>query len=139
MLTTPVAPLILLVDDFDDALEIYSQYLRFCGYQVVTASSGAEALLIAKAKPPTLILMDLRMRNMTGAEALLELRKTPELRGITVVAFTAHAMEDERERALIAGFDHVIAKPCLPNDLVTEIETLLALATPGTPATPSRR
>ena len=55
------SPLILLVDDFDDALEMYREYFAFAGYRVVTARNGQEALAAAKASPPTLIFMDIQM------------------------------------------------------------------------------
>ena len=61
------APMVLLVDDFQDALNMYSEYLDFRGYRVVTASSGAAALTAAKAHPPDVVFMDLRMPLMTGA------------------------------------------------------------------------
>ena len=119
-------PPILIVDDFEDALDIYGAYLTFKGYQVVTASSGAEAIEVARATRPRLIFMDLRMSNMTGEEALRILRQNPDLATVPIVAFTAHALEAERRRALDAGFTELIAKPCLPDELVAAIERLLA-------------
>ena len=122
----PRSPLILLVDDFDDALDMYQQYLTFRGFRVVTASSGAAAIRIANGpERPALILMDLEMRGMSGREALRELRTNATLASVPIVAFTAHAMVAERDTALRDGFDAVIPKPCLPDDLVTRIEPYL--------------
>ena len=118
-------PCILLVDDFDDALEMYAEYLRFKGYRIATARSGPEALSAARTEKPALILMDIRMPGMNGTEALRALRADPETIQIPVVAFTAHALEDERHDAILNGFDEVIAKPCLPNDLAAAIDRLL--------------
>ena len=69
--------------------------------------------------------MDLRMPDMTGAETLHLLRTNAELHEVPVIALTAHAFVDERNSALLEGFDEVIAKPCLPQDLATAIERLL--------------
>jgi two-component system cell cycle response regulator DivK len=121
-------PLILLVDDFDDALEIYSTYLTYHGYEVVTARNGAEAVAAARLRAPALVLMDLRMPVMDGTAALRQMRATPELAGIPVVALTAHALETERLTALAAGFDAVISKPCLPPDLLLAVQNLIGPA-----------
>jgi two-component system cell cycle response regulator DivK len=121
----PVAPLVLIVDDFDDALDIYQQYLTFKGYRVITAGSGAEALELARTRQPALIFMDLRMAVMTGTQAMQLLRQDPAFNDVPIVAFTAHALEEEKQIALAAGFDEVIAKPCLPDDLITAVNRLL--------------
>src|SRR4051794_27740757 len=119
------SPLILLVDGFDDAREMYSEYLTFRGYRVVTAASGEEALTLAHMERPALILMDLRMWGMDGTAAMRSLRAEPEFVGVPIVAFTAHAMRAEQDAAMLAGFDAVISKPCLPDDLVRRIEPFL--------------
>jgi CheY-like chemotaxis protein len=118
-------PLILLVDDFEDALEMYAEYLEFRGYRVIAANSGDAAIEAVDRETPALILMDLRMPGLTGAETLHLLRANAALRAVPVIAFTAHAFVDERNSALLEGFDEVIAKPCLPQDLATAIERLL--------------
>ena len=120
-----VPPAILLVDDFSDALEMYAEYLRFKGYRIITARSGAEALVAAKTEKPALILMDIRMPGMTGTEALRYLHADPDTAPIPVIAFTAHALEDERRDAMLNGFNEVISKPCLPDDLAAAIDRLL--------------
>ncbi len=114
-------PLILLVDDFDDALDIYSTYLTHKGYQVEVAMNGAEAIAKAEQSLPALILMDLRMPILDGTAALLRLRSDPRFASTPIIALTAHALDEQRRLALAAGFDAVIAKPCLPDDLVTVI------------------
>ena len=121
-------PLILLVDDFADAREMYADYLAFRGYRVTAAASGPAAVSLAlSADRPDLILMDLQMHGMTGTEAMRVLREHPELAGVPIVAFTAHALEGERLQALSDGFDAVIPKPCLPDDLVTLIDHYLSV------------
>jgi CheY-like chemotaxis protein len=117
------SPLILLVDDFRDALEMYAEYLQFRGFRVATAASGAQAVAVASGvEPPGIILMDLEMREMSGTEALAILRENPALADVPILAFTAHALAAEHAEAMRVGFDGVIPKPCLPDDLVTLIE-----------------
>jgi CheY-like chemotaxis protein len=120
------APAILLVDDYDDALEIYATYLRFHGYRVKTARNGREALDAIEAFQPSLVLMDLRMPILDGTEALRRIRLLPQFARVPVLALTAHALEDERVAALADGFDAVITKPCLPDDLLDVVRTALA-------------
>ena len=119
--------LILLVDDFDDALDIYSTYLTFHGYRVMTAGDGAEAVAAAQAHGPALVLMDLRMPVLDGTAALRQIRAIPKLAHTAVVALTAHALEEEHIAALAAGFDAVISKPCLPADLLLAVQKVLGL------------
>jgi two-component system cell cycle response regulator DivK len=120
------SPLILLVDDFSDALEMYAEYLRYRGFRVATAASGAQAVTVASgAERPAIILMDLEMREMSGTEALRVLRANPALADVPILAFTAHALVAQHTEAMRVGFDGVIPKPCLPDDLVTLIEPYL--------------
>jgi CheY-like chemotaxis protein len=119
------SPVILIVDDFSDALEMYQEYLVFKGYQTAIARSGEEAVTVAKAVRPAVIFMDLRMPHLTGAETLHVLRSDPTFDEIPVVALTAHALADERATAILEGFDEVISKPCLPQDLLAAIDRLL--------------
>ena len=102
---------ILVVDDFDDAREMLAEYLRFCGYRVVEASTGAEALALARAVQPRVVLMDLTMPHIDGWEATRILKADPALRHIIVVAVTAHALTADEGRARSAGCDGYIAKP----------------------------
>ena len=119
-------PLVLLVDDFDDALEIYATYLTFHGYRVHTARDGREAIDAARQAQPAIVLMDLRMPVLDGTAALRLLREMPTLRDVPVIALTAHALDEERVSALAEGFDAVIAKPCLPDDLLRAVRDALA-------------
>jgi len=124
----PVAetPLIVLVDDDQDAREMYSEYLTFMGFRVVTAASGREAIAVIQARLPSLVLMDLRMPELTGAETLGLLRTEHVCDGVPVLALTSHAMDVEVAQAHADGFDAVISKPCLPDRLVELIQPHLA-------------
>jgi CheY-like chemotaxis protein len=121
------APLILLVDDYDDALEIYATYLTLHGFRVTVARNGREAVDAVEAAPPSLVLMDLRMPILDGTAALRRIRAMPQLASLPVIALTAHALEEERTAALADGFDAVITKPCLPEDLLQAVRQTLSL------------
>jgi two-component system cell cycle response regulator DivK len=118
-------PLILVVEDFDDAREMYRDYLEFAGFRVETARDGREGIEKARALQPDLILMDLSLPGIDGWEATRLLKAAPETRQIIIIALSAHALATEGDRARAAGCDGFIAKPCLPPDLVLEITKYL--------------
>ena len=114
-------PLILVVEDFDDAREMYRDYLEFSGFRVETARDGREAIDKTRELRPDLVLMDLSLPGLDGWEATRLLKAAPDTSGILIIALSAHALATEGERARAAGCDGFIAKPCLPPDLVREI------------------
>lgn len=120
-----MSPLVLIVDHFADAREMYAEYLAFRGYRVVTAASGPEAIWLARAAEPAIVVMDTYLPAVSGADTLRLFRGNPALCNIPILALTSNAMEHERAAAHQAGFDAVITKPCLPPDLVTLIEGYL--------------
>lgn len=122
-------PRILLVEDYDDAREMYRDYLEFSGFEVATARDGHEALLKARSDMPDLILMDLSLPGLDGWEATRILKTDPTTSHLIVVALSAHALAAEGDRARAAGCDGFIAKPCLPHDLVDQMSTYLKLRT----------
>jgi CheY-like chemotaxis protein len=119
-------PLILVVDDYADAREMYSEYLEFSGFRTAQARNGAEALEQAFELSPDVILMDLSLPVMDGWEATRRLKKDPRTRTIPVVALTGHALEGHSESARDAGCDAFLAKPCLPDELVEHVKQILA-------------
>jgi len=127
-MTLPVpAPLILLVEDFADAREMYSDYLTFSGFRVETATNGQEALDRARAVDPDLILMDLSLPGIDGWEATRILKSDPATKHLLIVALSAHALAADAEGARKAGCDGFIAKPCLPPDLVAQVAGYLKI------------
>jgi len=126
--TAEQAPLILVVDDYEDAREMYAEYLRFCGFRVAEARNGNEALEHAFALNPSLILMDLSLPGMDGWEATRQLKADDRTRHIPVVALTGHALAGASEGAKKAGCDSFVTKPCLPDDLVVEVRRMLNLS-----------
>jgi two-component system cell cycle response regulator DivK len=126
MTTPPMQPpLILLVDDFEDALDIYGDFLTYRGFRVIVARNGQEAIDSARAHRPDLILLDLSMPVLSGKDAVRILRSDPTFADIPIVALTAHALDSERIDALRAGFDEVIPKPCLPDELAAAVDRIL--------------
>ena len=132
-------PNILLVEDYDDAREMYRDYLQFAGFEVDTARDGHEALDKARSLMPDLILMDLSLPGMDGWEATRVLKSDPRTRHLVIVALSAHALAAEGERARVAGCDGFIAKPCLPHDLVEQMLGYLKVQSEPEPPPPTRR
>ena len=127
-MSTDQGPLILVVDDYEDAREMYAEYLRFCGFRVAEARNGNEALEQAFSLMPDLILMDLSLPGMDGWEATRQLKADERTRQIPIVALTGHALAGASEGAKRAGCDSFVTKPCLPDDLVVEVRRMLGLA-----------
>ncbi len=130
-MSTEQGPLILVVDDYEDAREMYAEYLRFCGFRVAEARNGNEALDQAFTLMPDLILMDLSLPGMDGWEATRQLKADERTRQIPVVALTGHALAGASEGAKKAGCDSFVTKPCLPDDLVVEVRRMLSLVRPA--------
>jgi len=124
-MTNDSAPLILVVDDYQDAREMYAEYLQFSGFRVAEARNGNEALEQAFALKPDLILMDLSLPGMDGWEATRVLKSDDRTKHIPVVALTGHALAGASEGAKRAGCDSFVTKPCLPDDLVVEVRRML--------------
>jgi two-component system cell cycle response regulator DivK len=123
--TTDNSPLILVVDDYQDAREMYAEYLQFSGFRVAEARNGNEAVEQAFALKPDLILMDLSLPGMDGWEATRRLKADEGTRHIPIVALTGHALAGASEGAKRAGCDSFVTKPCLPDDLVVEVRRML--------------
>ena len=116
---------ILVADDSDDNRALCAELLAFYGFQVVTAADGQEAIAQARQLRPDLILLDLAMPILSGWEAARQLRADPTLRGVPLIALTAHAFPEPLQQARDAGFDLVLTKPCDLADLRAAVESLL--------------
>ena len=124
------AALILIVDDFDDNREMYAEFLRFSGYRVEEAADGHAALAKAFDSIPNLIVMDLSLPGVDGWEVTRRLKADARTKHIPVVAVTGHALAGHSKGALDAGCDAFVTKPCLPEDLLVEIQRLLEAGKP---------
>ncbi len=118
-------PLVLVVEDYEDAREMYAAYLQFSGFEVAEATNGIEAVEKARELLPDIVLMDLALPRMDGWEATRQLKSDEQTRHIPIVALTGHALAGHAEGARQAGCDAFVTKPCLPDALVVEIRRLL--------------
>jgi len=116
---------VLLVEDDESNRDMLSRRLEHRGYQVVTAVDGRDALEQARAEAPCLILMDVTLPVLDGLAATRELKSRPDLRGIPVIALTAHAGPEDRARAREAGCDDYDTKPIEFSRLEQKMENLL--------------
>jgi CheY-like chemotaxis protein len=127
----PAGQTLLLVEDNEDNRIIYSTVLRHLGYQVLEAQDGVQAVALARSEHPDLILMDISIPMIDGWEATRVLRRDPATRSIPIVALTAHAMDDDRERAAEIGFTSYLAKPVEPRAVVAEVRRWLGGSSSG--------
>ena len=102
---------VLVVDDNAAGRELVRESLKDYVASIAEASNGREALEKIRVTRPDLVLLDIQMPEMDGYEVLREIRGDPALKGLRVIALTAFAMRDDRERALAAGFDDYLTKP----------------------------
>jgi CheY-like chemotaxis protein len=119
------SPLVLVVEDYEDARTMYAEYLKLSGFQVAEATNGVEALQRAFELLPDVILMDLALPRLDGWEATRQLKADVRTRHIPVVALTGHALASHVEGARQAGCDAFVSKPCLPDALVYQIRRML--------------
>ena len=115
------APLVLVVDDFEDNRAMYVEYLQFQGLRVIEAVNGEEAVDRENELLPAVIIMDLSLPVMDGWEATRRIKSNPKTKHIKVVALTGHAEPAHAKRALEAGCDDFVAKPCLPENLLAKV------------------
>jgi two-component system alkaline phosphatase synthesis response regulator PhoP len=116
---------ILLVDDEPDILEIVGYNLSQEGYNIVTATNGKEAIVMAKKEQPQLIIMDVMMPEMDGMEACENIRKIPELSNVIITFLTARSEDYSQVAGFEAGADDYISKPIKPKLLVSKVKALL--------------
>ncbi|OGS07426.1 MAG: hypothetical protein A2270_00430 [Elusimicrobia bacterium RIFOXYA12_FULL_51_18] len=116
---------ILVADDDYDNRTIIKQVLEAAGYQVFEAVNGLEAIETALAQTPALILMDLSMPKLNGWEAAKRIKQTPQIAGIPIFAFTAHALTGDDVKAKAAGCDDYISKPCVPREVLQKVRDYL--------------
>ena len=102
---------ILVVEDNERNLKLLRDVLEYAGYDVRVARTAEDGITLAVSEPPDLVLMDLQLPGIDGMEALRRLRESPRTADIPVVAVTAQAMKQDRERVLEAGFDGYVEKP----------------------------
>ena len=116
---------ILVVEDNEENRDSLTRRLVRRGFTVVAAVDGRQGVELAKAELPDLVLMDLNMPELDGWEATRQIKATPHIAGVPIIALTAHAMSDDRQRALEAGCIDYHTKPIEFAKLLAQIDVLL--------------
>lgn len=119
-------PVVLLVEDEVVQREMYAQYLSAAGLHVVTCGDGLQAVELAVRHRPDIVVMDLALPRLDGWEATRRIKADPRTARTPVVACTARVLGGAAERAIEAGCDGYLVKPCLPDHLLNEVRRMLA-------------
>jgi CheY-like chemotaxis protein len=115
---------VLVVDDNVDSVASLQMMLRIMGHDVRVAHDGAEAVEVALAFEPELVLLDIGLPRLNGYEVAREIRKQPRGKESVIVAVTGWGQEEDRRRSSEAGFDHHIVKPVEPSAIERILATL---------------
>ena len=118
--------LILIVDDSEKNRKLAQYVLTFNGYRTVETSTAEEGIRVARDQQPALILMDFRLPGMNGIEALVQLRADAATHHIPVIAVTASAMTEDRQKILAAGFEGLQTKPFEVKEFVKAVSDTIA-------------
>ena len=116
---------ILVVEDNPKNLKLVRDVLAYAGYEVIEATCGEDGVRLAEEQLPSLVLMDLQLPGIDGTEALRRIRRGAA--NVPVVALTAFAMNDDRERAFGAGFDGFLEKPISVRALPQQVSDFMRL------------
>jgi two-component system cell cycle response regulator DivK len=118
--------LILIVDDNEQNRKLARDVLEFAGFRTLEASGGVEGLVVAAEHRPDLVLMDIRMPDLSGPEAVHKLKEDDRTAAIPVVALTSSTMKGDRERFLADGFDGYLEKPIRVREFPDQVRRHLA-------------
>jgi len=117
--------LILIIEDNEKNLKLVRDVLQFNGYETAEAMTAEDGLVLARSRHPALILLDIQLPGMDGFAALRQLRADPITKSTPVIAVTASAMEQDRQKILAAGFDGYMTKPINVKQFIEEIRVVL--------------
>ena len=120
-----MSQLILIVDDNENNRKLARDVLEFAGFSTVEATGGVEAVALTLEHRPDLVLMDIRMPDLSGTEALKLLREDSRTAEITIVALTSSTMRGDEQRFLAEGFDGYLAKPISVRDFPDQVRGFL--------------
>ena len=123
--------LILIVEDNEKNLKLLRDLLQVKRYRTVESGTAEEGLQLARETGPALILMDIQLPGMSGIEALKQLRGDPKTKSIPVIAVTASAMSQDREKIMAAGFDGYQRKPLEIKEFLAAVRQVLEDFSPG--------
>ena len=120
-----MSQLILIVDDNENNRKLARDVLEFAGFETLEATGGVEGVALAQEHAPALVLMDIRMPDLSGTEALKLLKEDSRTAGIPVVALTSSTMRGDEQRFLAEGFDGYLAKPISVREFPDQVREFL--------------
>jgi len=120
--------LILIVEDNEKNLKLARDVLQFRGFRTIEAATGEQGIDLAVEHHPDLVLMDYQLPGLNGVDTLMRLRADPATADIPVVALTASAMREDRERFLAAGFSGYLTKPIDVREFGNQVRSFLRSA-----------
>jgi len=118
-------PRILIAEDEKDIRELIAFTLRFAGFDVLLATNGVEAVEVAEAERPDLVILDVRMPRMSGYEACRRLKENPQTASLPVVFLSAKGQDSEIQQGLESGAEEYILKPFAPDELIQQVRDIL--------------
>ena len=116
---------ILVVDDQEDNRRILRDLLTNSGFEVIQAETGEQAVALAEAHVPDLILMDIQLPDIDGYEATRRIKATPALRATPLIVVTSYALSGDEAKALAAGAEAYVSKPFSPRALLAKVREFL--------------
>ena len=117
--------LILIVEDNEKNRKLVRDVLTFKGYRLAEAETGEDGVRLAKELRPDLVLMDIQLPGINGIVALGQIRDDPTIRDTPVIAVTASAMTQDRQKIMAAGFDGYQSKPINVKDFLAAVRAML--------------
>lgn len=130
-MTAPPALRVLVVDDEPDIVALVVYHLAKAGYRVSSASTGPDAVALARRERPGLVVLDLMLPGMSGFDVLREIRAHEETADIAVLMLTARKDEPDRIKGLSLGADDYLTKPFSPQELVLRVQAILRRVAAG--------
>ena len=122
---TALRPLVLIVEDHEDTRALYKYVLELHGYEVIETDKGEDAVRLAQAFHPDLILMDTNLPEMDGLVAAQHIRQYASLQNLPIIFISGHAQPENRAAALAAGGDDYLIKPTSLSELEASVDKYL--------------
>ena len=119
---------ILVADDDPDIRDLVTFKLEQTGYDVTAVDNGASALDLARAQPPSLLVLDVLMPGMSGIDVCRELRGNPATAGLPIILLTSRGQDQDVDTGFAVGADDYLVKPFSPREMARRVEALLARA-----------
>ena len=116
---------ILVVDDQEDNRRILRDLLTASGFEVIEAQTGEDAVVVAEAQTPSLILMDIQLPGIDGYEATRLIKAKPALSATPLIVVTSYALSGDEAKAFAAGADGYVSKPFSPRALLAKVRGFL--------------